>query len=98
MSWSPDQEVVVFITGCMNFGGTDFHFVNFWCTTLIGSNTMILMSKDFDPLLEVALRSDEFGEGDTMSWSVRHSWVNANLWANKHPLHLNTKIHTLVSK
>ncbi|XP_062516736.1 elongator complex protein 1-like [Corticium candelabrum] len=42
MSWSPDQEVVVFITG---------------------ASTLILMSKDFDPLLEVPIQTDEFGEG-----------------------------------
>lgn len=42
MSWSPDQEVVVFATGL---------------------NKLILMNKEFDPIMETALHTIEVGEG-----------------------------------
>uniref|UniRef100_A0A8B9J6R7 Elongator complex protein 1 n=1 Tax=Astyanax mexicanus TaxID=7994 RepID=A0A8B9J6R7_ASTMX len=42
MSWSPDQEVVVFCTG---------------------QETIILMTKDFEPITEVDIHQNEFGEG-----------------------------------
>ena len=43
MSWSPDQEVIVFATGL---------------------HKLILMNKDFDPIVETALHTTEAGEGN----------------------------------
>ena len=51
MSWSPDQEVVVFATGLHN---------------------LILMNKDFDPIVETALHTTEAGEGVQLSCTVYH--------------------------
>ena len=42
MSWSPDQEVVVFATGL---------------------HKLILMNKEFDPIMETSLHTTEAGEG-----------------------------------
>ena len=43
MAWSPDQDVLVLITGVGN---------------------LLLMTRDFDPLTEVPLYPQEFGEGE----------------------------------
>ena len=50
MSWSPDQEVVVFATGL---------------------NKLILMNKEFDPIMETAMHTAEAGEGSSFI-SVSH--------------------------
>lgn len=42
MAWSPDQDLVVMVTGAGN---------------------LLLMTRDFDPLTEVAMFPKEFGEG-----------------------------------
>ncbi len=42
MSWSPDQDVVVMVTG---------------------NNTLLIMTRDFDPLMETPIETEEFGEG-----------------------------------
>lgn len=54
MSWSPDQEVVVFCTG---------------------QETIILMTKDFEPITEVEIHQNEFGEGKfiTVGWGKKET-------------------------
>uniref|UniRef100_A0A8B9H1Y3 Elongator complex protein 1 n=1 Tax=Astyanax mexicanus TaxID=7994 RepID=A0A8B9H1Y3_ASTMX len=54
MSWSPDQEVVVFCTG---------------------QETIILMTKDFEPITEVDIHQNEFGEGKfiTVGWGKKET-------------------------
>ena len=44
MSWSPDQDLVVMVTGTGN---------------------LLLMTREFDPLTEVPINSEDFGEGMT---------------------------------
>lgn len=54
MSWSPDQELVVLITG---------------------QETIIMMTKDFEPVTEVKIHQDEFGEGKfiTVGWGKKET-------------------------
>lgn len=50
MGWSPEQDVVVVVTG---------------------EDKLVLMTKDFDPLMETDLHQKEFGEGKAIkvcSW------------------------------
>ena len=42
MAWSPDQDLVVFVTG---------------------EQKLLLMTREFDPVTEVAMCPEEFGEG-----------------------------------
>lgn len=59
MAWSPDQELVVFMTG---------------------EETLIMMTKDFDPISEFPFHSEEFGEEKpiTVGWGKKRnsvSWI-----------------------
>ena len=42
MAWSPDQDLVLFVTG---------------------EQKLLLMTREFDPVTEVAMFPKEFGEG-----------------------------------
>ena len=46
MAWSPDQDIVVIVTGEQN---------------------ILIMTRDFDPLLEAPIQSEEFGEGNVFT-------------------------------
>ncbi|XP_073242058.1 elongator complex protein 1-like [Porites lutea] len=54
MAWSPDQELVVFMTG---------------------EETLIMMTKDFDPISEFPFHSEEFGEEKpiTVGWGKKET-------------------------
>ncbi|XP_074850568.1 elongator complex protein 1 isoform X2 [Carettochelys insculpta] len=54
MSWSPDQELVLLITG---------------------QQTLIMMTKDFEPIIERELHQDDFGEGKfiTVGWGKKET-------------------------
>ncbi|XP_028315057.1 elongator complex protein 1 isoform X2 [Gouania willdenowi] len=54
MSWSPDEELVVFTTG---------------------QQTIIMMTKDFEPITEVGIHQDDFGEGKfiTVGWGKKET-------------------------
>ncbi|XP_053318021.1 elongator complex protein 1 [Spea bombifrons] len=54
MSWSPDQELVLIITG---------------------QQTMILMTKDFEPVAETPIHHCDFGEGKfiTLGWGKKET-------------------------
>ncbi|XP_063776122.1 elongator complex protein 1 isoform X2 [Pseudophryne corroboree] len=54
MSWSPDQELVLLMTG---------------------QQTIILMTKDFQPVAEVPIHQDDFGEGKfiTVGWGKKET-------------------------
>ncbi|KAK7881520.1 hypothetical protein WMY93_029929 [Mugilogobius chulae] len=54
MSWSPDEELVIFTTG---------------------QDTFIMMTKDFEPIIEVGIHQEEFGEGKfiTVGWGKKET-------------------------
>ncbi|XP_073401432.1 elongator complex protein 1 isoform X2 [Dendrobates tinctorius] len=54
MSWSPDQELVLLITG---------------------QQTIILMTKDFEPIAEIPIHQEDFGEGKfiTVGWGKKET-------------------------
>ncbi|KAG8593890.1 hypothetical protein GDO81_000980 [Engystomops pustulosus] len=54
MSWSPDQELVLLITG---------------------QQTLILMTKDFEPIAEIPIHQEDFGEGKfiTVGWGKKET-------------------------
>ncbi|XP_044161324.1 elongator complex protein 1 isoform X1 [Bufo gargarizans] len=54
MSWSPDQELVLLITG---------------------QQTLILMTKDFEPIAEIQIHQEDFGEGKfiTVGWGKKET-------------------------
>ncbi|XP_069834097.1 elongator complex protein 1 isoform X2 [Dendropsophus ebraccatus] len=54
MSWSPDQELVLLITG---------------------QQTLILMTKDFEPIAEIKIHQEDFGEGKfiTVGWGKKET-------------------------
>ncbi|KAM8939082.1 elongator complex protein 1 [Pelodytes ibericus] len=54
MSWSPDQELVLLVTG---------------------QQTLILMTKDFEPIAEAPIHQDDFGEGKfiTLGWGKKET-------------------------
>ncbi|KAM4054060.1 elongator complex protein 1 isoform 1-T2 [Anomaloglossus baeobatrachus] len=54
MSWSPDQELVLLITG---------------------QQTIILMTKDFEPIAEIQIHQEDFGEGKfvTVGWGKKET-------------------------
>ncbi|KAG8454432.1 hypothetical protein GDO86_000888 [Hymenochirus boettgeri] len=54
MSWSPDQELVLLVTG---------------------QQTLILMTKDFEPLTETSIHQNDFGEGKfiTLGWGKKET-------------------------
>ncbi|XP_054842373.1 elongator complex protein 1 [Eublepharis macularius] len=54
MSWSPDQELVLLVTG---------------------QQTLILMTRDFEPIMESQLHQDDFGEGKfiTVGWGKKET-------------------------
>ncbi|XP_007950138.1 elongator complex protein 1 [Orycteropus afer afer] len=54
MSWSPDQELVLLVTG---------------------QQTLIMMTKDFEPILEQQIHQDDFGEGKfiTVGWGRKET-------------------------
>ncbi|XP_063312037.1 elongator complex protein 1 [Pelobates fuscus] len=54
MSWSPDQELVLLVTG---------------------QQTLILMTKDFEPIAEVPIHQDDFGEGKfiALGWGKKET-------------------------
>ncbi|KAM4807893.1 elongator complex protein 1 [Rhinophrynus dorsalis] len=54
MSWSPDQELVLLVTG---------------------QQTLILMTKDFEPIAETPIHQDDFGEGKfvTLGWGKKET-------------------------
>ncbi|KAM3939198.1 elongator complex protein 1 [Leptodactylus fuscus] len=54
MSWSPDQELVLLITG---------------------QHTLILMTKDFEPIDEIPIHQEDFGEGKfiTVGWGKKET-------------------------
>ncbi|KAM9330548.1 elongator complex protein 1 [Gastrophryne carolinensis] len=54
MSWSPDQELVLLVTG---------------------QQTLILMTKDFEPISEVPIDQEDFGEGKfiTVGWGKKET-------------------------
>ncbi|XP_056425712.1 elongator complex protein 1 isoform X3 [Hyla sarda] len=54
MSWSPDQELVLLITG---------------------QQTLILMTKDFEPIAEIMIHQEDFGEGKfiTVGWGKKET-------------------------
>ncbi|XP_055007062.1 elongator complex protein 1 [Boleophthalmus pectinirostris] len=54
MSWSPDEELVIFTTG---------------------QDTFIMMTKDFEPIIEVGIHQEDFGEGKfiTVGWGKKET-------------------------
>uniref|UniRef100_A0A8C5MDG3 Elongator complex protein 1 n=1 Tax=Leptobrachium leishanense TaxID=445787 RepID=A0A8C5MDG3_9ANUR len=54
MSWSPDQELVLLVTG---------------------QQTLILMTKDFEPIAETPIHQEDFGEGKfiTLGWGKKET-------------------------
>ncbi|XP_020621181.1 elongator complex protein 1-like isoform X1 [Orbicella faveolata] len=60
MAWSPDQELVVFMTG---------------------EETVIMMTKDFDPILEFPCHSEEFGEEKpiTVGWGKKETQFHGSV-------------------
>ncbi|MEE6508366.1 hypothetical protein FKM82_020719, partial [Ascaphus truei] len=54
MSWSPDQELVLLVTG---------------------QQTLIMMTKDFEPITETPIHQDDFGEGKfiTVGWGKKET-------------------------
>uniref|UniRef100_A0A4X2LDI3 Elongator complex protein 1 n=1 Tax=Vombatus ursinus TaxID=29139 RepID=A0A4X2LDI3_VOMUR len=54
MSWSPDQELVLLVTG---------------------QQTLILMTKDFEPIIERQIHQDDFGESKfiTVGWGKKET-------------------------
>ncbi|XP_061541466.1 elongator complex protein 1 isoform X2 [Phycodurus eques] len=54
MSWSPDEELVIFTTG---------------------EETIIMMTKSFEPITEFAIHQDDFGEGKfiTVGWGKKET-------------------------
>ncbi|XP_029459838.1 elongator complex protein 1 isoform X2 [Rhinatrema bivittatum] len=54
MSWSPDQELVVLLTG---------------------QQTLIMMTKEFEPVAEIPLHPEDFGEGKfvTLGWGAKET-------------------------
>uniref|UniRef100_A0A452IGB4 Elongator complex protein 1 n=1 Tax=Gopherus agassizii TaxID=38772 RepID=A0A452IGB4_9SAUR len=54
MSWSPDQELVLLVTG---------------------QRTLIMMTKDFEPITEREIHQDDFGEGKfiTVGWGKKET-------------------------
>ncbi|XP_043371415.1 elongator complex protein 1 isoform X2 [Dermochelys coriacea] len=54
MSWSPDQELVLLVTG---------------------QQTLIMMTKDFEPIIEREIHQDDFGEGKfiTVGWGKKET-------------------------
>ncbi|XP_074136167.1 elongator complex protein 1 isoform X1 [Sminthopsis crassicaudata] len=54
MSWSPDQELVLLVTG---------------------QQTLILMTKDFEPIMEKQIHQDDFGESKfiTVGWGKKET-------------------------
>ncbi|KAG9480499.1 hypothetical protein GDO78_012127 [Eleutherodactylus coqui] len=54
MSWSPDQELVLLVTG---------------------QQTLILMTKDFEPIAEIPIHQEDFGEGKfiTVGWGKKET-------------------------
>ncbi|OXB66109.1 hypothetical protein ASZ78_012452 [Callipepla squamata] len=54
MSWSPDQELVLLVTG---------------------QQTLIMMTRDFEPITEKQIHQDEFGEGKfvTVGWGKKET-------------------------
>ncbi|KAM4706912.1 elongator complex protein 1 [Discoglossus pictus] len=54
MSWSPDQELVLLVTG---------------------QQTLIMMTKDFEPITETPTQPDDFGEGKfiTVGWGKKET-------------------------
>ncbi|XP_069486709.1 elongator complex protein 1 isoform X2 [Ambystoma mexicanum] len=54
MSWSPDQELVLLVTG---------------------QQTLIMMTKDFEPITETPIHQEDFGEGKfiTLGWGKKET-------------------------
>ncbi|XP_033841778.1 elongator complex protein 1 [Periophthalmus magnuspinnatus] len=54
MSWSPDEELVIFTTG---------------------QDTFIMMTKDFEPIIEVGIHQEDFGEEKfiTVGWGKKET-------------------------
>ncbi|KAM5194035.1 elongator complex protein 1 [Mantella aurantiaca] len=54
MSWSPDQELILLVTG---------------------QETLILMTKDFEPISEIPIHQEDFGEGKfiTVGWGKKET-------------------------
>lgn len=80
MSWSPDQELVTLCTGLSlsdvytsavmdSLYSCCVIYYALFCS--LGQETIILMTKDFEPITEVAIQQDEFGEGETFTCSER---------------------------
>lgn len=81
MSWSPDEELVVLTTGLLlrcvsqhRFSLFSFSFLR--CIEVLlhdhrlvfsGQETIIMMTKDFEPITEVGIHQDDFGEGTAAS-------------------------------
>ena len=86
MAWSPDQELVVFMTGvkysvllqiinciilyffvfylfCMRKLTAHLSPYMAFISSFTGEETLIMMTKDFDPISEFPCHSEEFGEG-----------------------------------
>jgi elongator complex protein 1 len=70
MSWSPDQEVVVVITG-KNICNMLLHFNELSLTlNRQGARTALEMTRDFDTITEFPLDTDEEGEGTFLSMLI----------------------------
>lgn len=72
MSWSPDEELVVLTTGLLlccvsqdrfSFFSDVFKFFQMIIHLFSGQETIIMMTKDFEPITEVGIHQDDFGEG-----------------------------------
>lgn len=70
MSWSPDEETVVMVTGeqfpipdmSLRFDLIEiFLFISHWEFT--GTETVLEMTKDFDVITEFPINVEEIGEG-----------------------------------
>lgn len=69
MSWSPDQDVVVMVTGV---------------------NHILMMTREFDAILEVPIETDEFGEG--MGQTDRQMGGRAIILTSNHLTMLHSSI------
>jgi len=70
MSWSPDQEIVIFITGNFIILYIQYIKINSYINLNFifeGDKKIIEMNKFFDVLNEIPIEVDEFGEGKIYS-------------------------------
>lgn len=61
MAWSPDQDLVVLVTG--KYPEMDVTYVMLIVIMIIGHRNVLEMTQDFDTITEFPLHVEEQGEG-----------------------------------